>query len=96
MARGVDEGDGAAVDPDLRGTDGLGDAAGLALGDARVADGVEQTSLAVVDVAHDGDDGRARLEGCRVVVEGEGVLLLLGHDLDVDTQVLGHELDEVV
>ena len=40
--------------------DVLRDAAGLALGDPRLADGVEQRRLAVVDVAHDGDDRRAR------------------------------------
>ena len=39
----------------------LRDAAGLARGHVRGADGVEQGSLAVIDVAHDGDDGRARL-----------------------------------
>ena len=39
---------------------------------------------------------RARLEVGRVVVEREGVLLLLGHDLDVTPEVVGHELDELV
>ena len=38
----------------------LRDAAGLALGDVRLADRVEERRLAVVDVAHDGHDGRAR------------------------------------
>ena len=42
------------------GADVLRDAAGFALGDARFADGVEQRGLAVVDVAHDRDDRRAR------------------------------------
>ena len=42
--------------------DVLRDAAGFALGDARLADRVEQRRLAVVDVAHDGDDRRARHE----------------------------------
>ena len=50
----------------------------------------------MVDVAHDRDHGRARLEVGGVVVEREGVLLLLGHDLDVAAEVVGHELDELV
>ena len=96
VTRGVDEGDQAVVDRDLRGADRLRDAAGLALGDARVADGVEKRRLAVVDVTHDGDHRRAGLEVGGVVVEGEGVLLLLRHDLDVAPEVVGHELDELV
>ena len=64
VAGGVDEGDLAIADAHDRGADVLGDAAGLALGrHAGVADGVEQRRLAVVDVAHDGDDGRTRLAG---------------------------------
>ena len=42
------------------GADVLRDAAGLALGDAGRADRVEQRCLAVIDVAHDRDHGRAR------------------------------------
>ena len=44
---------------DLVRADVLGDAAELARGDFGVADGVQQRGLAVVHVAHDGDDGRA-------------------------------------
>ena len=40
----------------------LRDAAGLALGHLRFADRVEQRRLAVIDVAHDGHDRRARVE----------------------------------
>jgi hypothetical protein len=40
--------------------DVLRDAARFAFGDLRLADGVEQRRLAVVDVAHDGDH-RARV-----------------------------------
>ena len=47
---------------DLVGADVLGDAAGLARDDVGLADGVEQRGLAVVDVAHDGDHRRTRLE----------------------------------
>ena len=59
VAGRVEEHDVAVVDLHRVGADVLGDAAGFALGDARLADGVEQRRLAVVDVAHDGDD-RAR------------------------------------
>ena len=45
---------------DLVGADVLRDAAGLAAGDVRLADLVEQARLAVVDVTHDGDDRRPR------------------------------------
>jgi hypothetical protein len=45
---------------DLIGADVLGDAAGFARHDVGLADRVEQRGLAVVDVAHDGDDRRAR------------------------------------
>ena len=43
----------------------LGDAAGFARDHIGLPDGVQQRSLAVVDVAHDGDDRRARLERLR-------------------------------
>ena len=78
MARRVEERDGAAVvaDDRLVGADVLRDAAGLAGDDARLADRVEQARLAVVDVAHDRDDRRARDEILGRVVEG-----LLGRDL---------------
>ena len=39
--------------------DVLSDAAGFSARDVRGANGIEERSLAVVDVAHDGDDGRA-------------------------------------
>ena len=45
---------------DMIGTDVLGDAAGFAGGDLGTADVVEQRSLAVIDVPHDGHDRRTR------------------------------------
>ena len=51
---------GLAVLDDLVRADVLGDAAGLAGDHVGVADLVEQLGLAVVDVAHDGDDRGAR------------------------------------
>ena len=62
VARRVEEDDAAAVDLDRVRADVLRDAAGFALGDLRLADRVEQRRLAVVDVAHDRDDRRARRE----------------------------------
>ena len=93
---GIDEGDLAVVDHDLRSADSLRNAARLAGGDAGVTDGVEQRRLAVVDVTHDGDDRGARLKVGGIVVEREGVLLLGGDDLDLTAQVVGNQLDEVV
>ena len=58
----------------------LGDAAGLAPGHVRAADAVQQRGLAVVDVAHDGDDGRARLE-------------FLGFVLDIEFELLDRRVD---
>ena len=43
----------------LVGADVLGNAAGFARRHVGFADGVEQRGLAVIDVAHDGDHGRA-------------------------------------
>ena len=61
VAGRVEEDDAAAVaDVDVIRADVLRDAAGFALGDLGLADGVEQRRLAVVDVAHDRDDRRAR------------------------------------
>ena len=96
MARGIDEGDLAVVDHNLRSADCLGNAARLAGSDTGVTDGVEEARLAVVDVAHDGDDRGAWLKVGGIVVEREGVLLLGGDDLDLTAQVVGNELDEVV
>ena len=53
MARGIQEGDEAVVDLDLICTDGLRDAAGLACGNVGLADGIQNTGLAVVNVTHD-------------------------------------------
>ncbi len=63
---GVDEGDGAVdalvLGVDLVRTDVLGDATGFTGDDVRVADGVEESGLTVVDVTHDRDDGGTSLE----------------------------------
>ena len=78
MARRIDKGDLlAAPQGDAIGADMLGDAAGFATGDIGLAQRVEQRCLAVVDMAHDRDHRRARLE--RI---GQ-VLLAAQPDLDI-------------
>ena len=84
------------VDVDDRSTNGLRDAACLGLLHAGVADGIEQGRLAVVDMAHDRDYRRARLEVGLVVVERELHLLFRRDDLDLAAEVAGDELDQVV
>ena len=56
----VQEGQGLPVVLRLIRANVLRDAASLALGHSRLADGVQQGGLAVVDMPEDGDDGRAR------------------------------------
>jgi hypothetical protein len=61
VARGIEEGDPlAARQLDVIGADVLGDPARLAGDDVGLPDVVEQRSLAVVDVAHDGYHRRPR------------------------------------
>ena len=86
------------VDVDLVGADVLGDAAGLAGRHLGLADRVEQRRLAVVDVAHDRHDRRARLEVLVGVVELRlGVDLVGGvDDLDLLVELVREHLDRVV
>ncbi len=62
VARRVQERHGLVVPAHLVGAHVLGDAAGLARGDVRLADAVQQTRFAVVDVAQHGRDDRPPLE----------------------------------
>ena len=94
VARRVDEGDRAVVVHDLVRADVLGDATGLTGDDVGVADRVEQRGLAVVDVTHDGDDRRPRLEErvvVFVVVAEHRLQLELGLLAGLDEQHLGAE-----
>ena len=63
VAGRIDEDDLAAVLLHVIGADVLRDAAGFLAGHVGYADGVEQRGLAVIDVAHDGDHGRALAPG---------------------------------
>ena len=95
VAGRVDERDGlAARRGHLIGADMLGDAAGFAGDDVRLADGVEQRGLAVVDVAHDRDDGRTRLERAFRVGRVEQAFLDVGFGdaLDRVAEFFGDEL----
>ena len=97
VARRVEEGQLPAVDLGLVRADVLRDAAGLGLDHGRGADRVEQCRLAVVDVAHDRDDRRARREVRLGVLDDLG-LVLVGRVLDRDLALdLGRDqLDLVV
>ena len=108
VARGIEERDLARlalkVDGHLVCADALGDAAGFAFDDVGAADGVEQSGLTVVDMAHDGDDRRTRLQilvllqflFVQVDVELLQQLLVFlfgGHDLDVPADFLAEDLE---
>ena len=99
MARRIDEGDRPAVPLDAIGADVLGDAAFFVRGHVDADDAVQQRRLAVVHVAEERDDRRARLELRRVVRRFERLdhLLLQVHRVvegDLDAQLhrqqLGH------
>ena len=108
VAGGIEEDDLAAEggrvglgDVDLVGADVLGDAAGFAACDVGGADGVEQRGLTVIDVAHDGDDGRADdLDHAGGVFEEafDGLVLELlfdGDDGGVGAELAGDFLDQL-
>ena len=95
VARRVDESDLASRGcSDLVGADVLGDAAGFACRHFGRANGVEQRSLAVVDVAHDGHHRRTLRQRRRIVGDVEEALLDVGFSdaLDGVAQFLGQEL----
>ena len=77
--------------------DVLRDAAGLARDDVRLADVVEQRRLAVVDVTHDRDDRRPRLERLRRRrldgLDRRRGVLLFAHRLEAE--LAGDQLDLV-
>lgn len=110
VTRGVDEGDLPVLAVDLGGdlvrTDVLGDAAGLARDDVRLADRVQQSGLTVVDVTHDGHDRRtgdecflAALVLAELDVEGLeqlAVLLLRADDLEDEVHLVREESQRLV
>src|SRR6478672_4033726 len=110
VARGVDEGDrpyrAVEVDLDLVGADVLGDATRLFLADVGLADGVQQSGLAVVDVAHDRHDWRSSLQVLFVALvlaireverfQQLAVLVLRGHDMDDVVHLAAQQLEGLV
>src|SRR6476659_6502590 len=110
VARGVDEGDrpyrAVEVDLDLIGADVLGDATRLFLADVGLADGVQQSGLAVVDVAHDRHHRRTGFEvflaalvlAIREVERFQqlAVLVLRGHDVDDVVHLAAQQLEGLV
>ena len=96
MARGVDEGNLATIDVNDRSTDMLRNAASLTRRDAGVANGVEQRRFAMVDVAHNGNHGRTRLEVFFLVVVHDGEFLFRRHDAHLAAHIVGDELDKLV
>ena len=77
----------------LIGADVLGDAARFARDDIGLANGVEQRGLAVIDVAHDGDDRRARRQILVGVGRVEQAFLDVGFGdaLDGVAHFVGHQ-----
>ena len=96
VAGRIDEGDLLAAfrRGHLIGADMLGDAAGFARNHVGVAKRVEQRGLAVVDMAHHGDDRRARLGIGGIVDDVEQALFDVGRGdaLDGVAHFLGDQL----
>ncbi len=86
MAGGIDKGDPARAVLDLIGADVLGDSSDLAGRHRGLANGIEKCRLAVVDVTHDRDHRRSRLEILGRVFGAFqlGLPFLLGRVLDLD------------
>ena len=95
VARGVEEGDVASVlETYVVGTDVLCDATSLAGDDVGLADVVEQRSLTVVHVTHDGDDGGAGNEVSLIVGFLVHGFADVGTDvLGLESELVGHQVD---
>ena len=94
MARRIQKRDGLAVNLHLIGADVLGNAAGLAGGNGRIADGIQQRGLAVVHVAHDHHNGSAGNQILGPVLRGVDELFLdSDHNLlfHLAAKLLGHK-----
>ena len=95
MARGVNEGDNAALlGLHMIGTDLLGNAAGLSGSNLGLSDIVQEGGLAVVYMAHDGHHRRTRLGMAGHVTVGEHLFLQLVFlaENNLVSHFLGHHL----
>ena len=81
----------------LVGADVLGDPAVLTAGDIRLAQGVEEGGLAVVDMAHDRHNRGPGLQGLVPVIGPEEAFLHVGirHTLDRVTELGGDQLGSI-
>ena len=61
-----------------------------------MTDCVQKRCLTVVNVTHDGNYWRTWLQILRIVVEGEGILLLLGHNLNLAAKVISNNLNKLI
>ena len=98
MAWGIEEGDQLAIRRlHLVGADVLGDAAGFARDDAGLPDRIQKRGFAVVDVAHDRDDRRARQQGVVGILHGVDDLLDvgIGHADSLVAEFLDHQFGGV-
>ena len=109
VTRGIQEGDLAILalqlDGGLVGTDPLGDATGLACRGVGLPDGIQQSRLTVIDMAHDRNHRGPRLQVLVVLAQlllikvdvellKEFLVLLLGgDDLDVPANLLTQNLE---
>ena len=92
VTRGIDEGNLPAVAGDRIGADMLGDAAGLPLCDAALADGIQQAGLAMIHVAHNRDH---RGPGFHILLSVHLIHALVEHVLGGFCQLLLH-LDTIL
>ena len=102
MSRGIQEDDLLSVDLDFGSTDVLCDAAGLGFGDVGLTDGIQQGCLTVVNVSHNGDDRRSRLQiGLSVLEVFDAFFFLIFFffidiaDGDLDPQFLSQQDDGI-
>ena len=99
MARRIEEGDEIApLGLDLIGADMLGDAARLAAHHIGAAQRVEERGLAVIDMAHDRDHRRARLQRTGLIDIGRGIDIDIAfrHALDVVAEFLDQQFGRVL
>ena len=96
VTRGINKGNGTTLDLNLRCTNCLSNAARLTSSNAGVTNGIQKRSLTVIDVAHNRNHGRPGLQILGIIVEGKGILLFLGHNLYIYTQVVRHQLNELI